>query len=148
MLTWTLLNFVLLIGLRRPGVSAALALALIAALIALSQFKYGITQLTLTFLDFLIIVRDTFSFLHSVFPQLRTQLLVLAAVAVPVLWVIWRADPFRCGAARRWPARWSAPSPSPALSVGVSGAAVGAVPGRQPHLSNLARSGRGVGLAT
>ena len=64
LLTWAFLNFLLLIVLRRPGVSAALSLALITVLIALSQFKYGITQLTLTFLDFLIIDRDTFSFLH------------------------------------------------------------------------------------
>ncbi|MGL4558658.1 MAG: LTA synthase family protein, partial [Afipia sp.] len=63
LLTWALLNFLFLIVLRRPGVSAALSLALVAGLIVLSQFKYGITQLTLTFLDFLIIDRDTVSFL-------------------------------------------------------------------------------------
>src|SRR5882672_10536004 len=54
LLTWALLNFLWLIVLRRPGVAAALSLALVAMLIGLSQFKYGITQLTLTFLDFLI----------------------------------------------------------------------------------------------
>ena len=95
LLTWALLNFLSLIALRRPGVSAALSLALVAVLIALSQFKYGITQLTLTFLDFLIIDRDTVSFLHSIFPQLKTQSFVLAAIAVPAMWLIWRADPFR-----------------------------------------------------
>lgn len=95
LLTWALLNCLWLLVLRRPGISAALSLTLIAILIALSQFKYGITQLTLTFLDFLIIDRDTFSFLHSIFPQLKTQSAVLAAVGVPVIWLIWRADPFR-----------------------------------------------------
>ena len=73
LLTWALLNFLWLVAFRRPGVSAALSLALVAVLIVLSQFKYGITQLTLTFLDFLIIDRDTISFLHSIFPQLKTS---------------------------------------------------------------------------
>src|SRR5215217_1093038 len=65
-----------LVVLRRPGVSAALALTLFVLLIALSRFKWDILQLSLTFLDFLIIDRDTFSFLLSVFPQLRTQMIV------------------------------------------------------------------------
>ena len=69
-LAWVFLNCFLLVVLQRPGVCAAIALALIVILIALSHFKFGILQLTLTFLDFLIIDRDTFSFLLSVFPQL------------------------------------------------------------------------------
>lgn len=140
LLTWALLNCLWLLVLRRPGISAALSLALIAILIVLSQFKYGITQLTLTFLDFLIIDRDTFSFLHSIFPQLKTQSLVFATIGLPVMWLIWGADPFRI---RR--------------AVAATGAAVCAVlitvlsvayP-EQPwepfqgvnHISNLARSG-------
>jgi hypothetical protein len=95
LLTWVLLNCLWLAVLRRPGVSAALSLALVVILIALSQFKYGIMQLTLTFLDFLIVDRDTVSFLHSIFPQLKTQSILLAAIAAPVMWLIWRADPFR-----------------------------------------------------
>jgi hypothetical protein len=140
LLTWALLNFLWLVMLRRPGVSAALSLALIAVLIALSQFKYGITQLTLTFLDFLIIDRDTFSFLHSIFPQLKTQSFLLAAIAMPSIWLIWRADPFRI---RR------------AVSAAGAGACVTLIAGlsviypEQPwepfqgvnHISNLARSG-------
>ena len=140
LLTWALLNFLALIVLRRPGVSAALSLSLVAILIALSQFKYGITQLTLTFLDFLIIDRDTFSFLHSIFPQLKTQSFLLAAIAVPVIWLIWRADPF---CIRR------------AVSAAGAAACVALITGlsviypEQPwepfqgvnHISNLARSG-------
>jgi hypothetical protein len=140
LLTWALLNFLSLIVLRRPGVSAALSLAVVAILIALSQFKYGITQLTLTFLDFLIIDRDTFSFLHSIFPQLKTQSLMFAAIAVPAVWLIWRADPFRI---RR------------AVSAAGAAACVALITGlsviypEQPwepfqgvnHISNLARSG-------
>src|SRR5215212_891815 len=94
-LAWVFVNCLFLVVLRRPGVSAALALTLFVLLIALSRFKWDILQLSLTFLDFLIIDRDTFSFLLSVFPQLRTQLIVAGVVAVPLLWAIWRADPFR-----------------------------------------------------
>lgn len=140
LLTWALLNFLFLIVMRRPGVSALLALVLIVILITLSQFKYGITQLTLTFLDFLIIDRDTVSFLHSVFPQLKGQLWVLTFIAVPVMWVVWRSDPFRV---RR------------AVSTAGAAACVAAITGlsaiypEQPwepfqgvnHISNLARSG-------
>jgi len=140
LLTWALLNFLFLIVLRRPGVSALLSLALIVTLITLSQFKYGITQLTLTFLDFLIIDRDTLSFLHSIFPQLKTQLVIFAVIAVPVMWIVWRSDPFRV---RR------------AVSTAGAVACVAAITGlsviypEQPwepfqgvnHISNLARSG-------
>jgi phosphoglycerol transferase MdoB-like AlkP superfamily enzyme len=94
-LAWIFVNCFLLVLLQRPGVCAALALALIVILIALSHFKFGILQLTLTFLDFLIIDRDTFSFLLSVFPRLQMQLIAAGLVAVPLLWLIWRFDPFR-----------------------------------------------------
>ena len=82
MLAWIFVNCFLLAVLRRPGVCAALALAFIVILIALSHFKFGILQLTLTFLDFLIIDRDTFSFLLSVFPRLQMQLIAAGLVAV------------------------------------------------------------------
>src|SRR5262245_32247456 len=57
-LAWIFINCFLLAMLRRPGVCAALALAMTLTLITLSHFKFGILQLTLTFLDFLIIDRD------------------------------------------------------------------------------------------
>lgn len=94
-LAWVFVNCFLLAALQRPAVCAALALAFIAILIALSHFKFGILQLTLTFLDFLIIDRDTFSFLLSVFPQLQMQLIAAGIIALPLLWLIWRFDPFR-----------------------------------------------------
>ena len=96
-LAWVFLNCLFLLLLPRPGVSAALALALLVLLIALSRFKFDILQLSLTSLDFLIIDRDTFSFMLSVFPRLRTQLIVAAVLAIPVLWLLWRADPLRAG---------------------------------------------------
>ena len=94
-LAWIFVNCFLLVVLQRPGVCAAFSLALIVILIALSHFKFGILQLTLTFLDFLIIDRDTFSFLLSVFPRLQMQLIAAGLVAVPLSWLIWRFDPFR-----------------------------------------------------
>ena len=140
LLAWVFVNCLLLLVLRRPGVSAALALSLTVLLIALSRFKWDILQLSLTFLDFLIIDRDTFSFLLSVVPRLRTQLIVAGILAIPLLWVIWRVDPFRAG--RRLSLAILA-----ATTVLMSVMSV-AVP-EQPwepfqgvnHISNLARSG-------
>ena len=139
-LAWVFINCLFLLVLPRPGVSAALALVLVVLLIVISRFKFDILQLSLTFLDFLIIDRDTFSFLLSVFPRLRTQLIVALVLAVPVLWLIWRADPFRLG--RR-------------LSLAILAAttllmsAMSVASPEQPwepfqgvnHISNLARSG-------
>jgi hypothetical protein len=140
LLAWVFVNCVFLLVLPRPGVSAALALILVALLIALSRFKFDILQLSLTFLDFLIIDSDSFSFLLSVFPRLRAQLIVAGIVAIPVLWVIWRADPFR--ARRLLPLAVLA-----ATTVSIS--AMSAAAPEQPwepfqgvnHISNLARSG-------
>jgi hypothetical protein len=139
-LAWVFVNCLFLVVLRRPGVAAALALVLVVLLIVLSRFKFDILQLSLTFLDFLIIDRDTFSFLLSVFPQLRTQLIVAAVVAVPLLWAIWRADPFRAR-------RGLALAALGAMTVAMSAMSVAAP--EQPwepfqgvnHISNLARSG-------
>jgi hypothetical protein len=139
-LAWVFLNCFLLVVLQRPGICAALALALIVILIALSHFKFGILQLTLTFLDFLIIDRDTFSFLLSVFPRLQMQLIAAGLVAVPLLWLIWRFDPF---CVRRRLAL---------TGVGASAALIAAMSVASPeqawepfqgvnHISSLARSG-------
>ena len=95
LLAWLVANCLVLLVLPRPGIAAALSLMITVALIACSRFKFDILQLSLTFLDFLIIDRDTFSFLLSVFPRLKMPLLVAAIAAVPALWLIWRTDPFR-----------------------------------------------------
>jgi hypothetical protein len=94
----------------------------------------------MTFLDFLIIDRDTFSFLLSVFPRLRMPLLIAAIAAVPALWQIWRTDPLRVS-------RKISLSLLAFATVSISALAVG-VP-EQPwepfqgvnHVSSLARSG-------
>ena len=139
-LAWVFVNCLFLLVLPRPGVSAALALALVVLLIVMSRFKFDILQLSLTFLDFLIIDRDTFSFLLSVFPRLRTQLIVAAVLAVPVLWLIWRADPFRVG--RRLSLAMLAAT---TLLMSVMSVAAPEQPWEPfqgvNHISNLARSG-------
>jgi sulfatase-like protein len=139
-LTLALLIFSGIAIFGRPGIAALLSLALMAALIALSQFKHDILQLTLTFLDFLIIDSGTVSFMSSVFPGLRGQLALAALLSVPLLWLIWRFDPFRI---RRLTALAGA-----AASLAAIVALSIAVP-EQPwepfqginHVSNLARSG-------
>ncbi|MDP3075086.1 sulfatase-like hydrolase/transferase [Bradyrhizobium sp.] len=139
-LAWLFINCLFLLVLPRPGVSAALALVLVVLLIVMSRFKFDILQLSLTFLDFLIIDRDTFSFMLSVFPRLWTQLTVALVVAVPVLWLVWRADPFRIG--RRLSL---AVLVATTLSMSVMSVAAPEEPWEPfqgvNHISNLARSG-------
>src|SRR4051812_22311719 len=141
-LAWIFVNCFLLVVLQRPGVCAALSLALIAILIALSHFKFGILQLTLTFLDFLIIDRDTFSFLLSVFPRLQMQLLMAGLVAVPLLWALWRFDPFRVRRRLALLGVAAATGLIAAVSGGFPQQALGAVHGGH-HIFQLARSGVG-----
>jgi hypothetical protein len=140
LLAWLFANCLVLVFLPRPGIAAALALMATVALIVFSRFKFDILQLTLTFLDFLIIDRDTFSFLLSIFPRLKLPLLLAAIAAVPVLWLIWRTDPFRVS-------RKVSLALLAFATVSISAMAV-AVP-EQPwepfqginHISGLARSG-------
>ncbi|MGQ0683363.1 sulfatase-like hydrolase/transferase [Bradyrhizobium sp.] len=140
LLAWLFANCLVLLLLPRPGIAAALSLIATVALIALSRFKFDILQLSITFLDFLIIDRDTLSFLLSVFPRLKLPLLLAAIAAVPVLWLVWRTDPFRIS-------RKASLAGLALAAAGISGMAI-AVP-EQPwepfqgvnHISNLARSG-------
>jgi phosphoglycerol transferase MdoB-like AlkP superfamily enzyme len=137
---WVFVNCFMLVVLQRPGVCAALALALIVVLIALSHFKFGILQLTLTFLDFLIIDRDTFSFLLSVFPRLQMQLMVAGLVAVPLLWLVWRFDPFRVR--RRFALTGVAATAALIAAMSVASPELAWEPFQGVnHISNLARSG-------
>ena len=89
------MNFIWLAILRRPLLSAVLSLIMIVALIALSQFKFDILWTGLSFFDFLIVDHDTVSYLMAIIPHLRLAALAGVFVAVPVLFAIWRFDPFR-----------------------------------------------------
>jgi phosphoglycerol transferase MdoB-like AlkP superfamily enzyme len=139
-LAWVFVNCFLLVVLPRPGVCAALALALFGILIELSHFKFGILQLTLTFLDFLIIDRDTFSFLLSVFPRVQTQLMIAGLVAAPLLWALWRFDPFRVR--RRFALTGVAATAALIATMAVASPDQAWEPFQGVnHISNLARSG-------
>jgi hypothetical protein len=95
LLFWAFLNLAFLVTLRRPGVSAALSLGVIAILIALSQLKFTILWMVINFFDILIVDSDTVAFLLSIFPDLRTTLVIAALLSIPALMLIWRIDPFR-----------------------------------------------------
>jgi hypothetical protein len=94
-LTWGLVNSVLLLVLRRPIAAAAMTLMLAVILILLSRFKHGVLLMTVNFLDIIIIDRDTFAFLFIVFPNLARMVIAAAAVIVPSLAALWWFDPFR-----------------------------------------------------
>jgi hypothetical protein len=95
LLIWGMLNGFWLAVLRRPALSAALSLTLVALIIVLSQFKFSIVWMTLNFFDVLIIDPDTFAFLLSIYPDLRPILLVAAGLAGPAIVLLWWLDPLR-----------------------------------------------------
>src|SRR6516225_10073848 len=74
---------------------AALSLALIVILIALSQFKHGTLMMTATFVDVMLIDVATFWFFLKVNPGLVGKLALAAALAMPVMALLWRVEPFR-----------------------------------------------------
>jgi hypothetical protein len=96
-LTWGLFNFTALAVLRRPVLAAAIGLTLIVVLILLSRFKHDILLMTVNFVDVMVIDADTFAFLLAIFPDLAWAATIGAVIAVPLVIVLWRADPFRVG---------------------------------------------------
>jgi sulfatase-like protein len=95
LLTWGLLNFLWLALLRRPAAAAALSLAMIVVLILLSRFKHSILFMTVNFVDLMIIDTDTFAFLLTIYPGLGIAIAIAIALAIPVLGLLWWADPLR-----------------------------------------------------
>src|SRR6266568_1513174 len=94
-LSWGVLNFFWLTLLCRPGVAGALSLAIVVALIQVSEFKYKVIWTTANFVDLMIIDPDTITFLLTIFPRLMPMLLIAVGVGVPALVMIWSFDPFR-----------------------------------------------------
>jgi Sulfatase len=95
LLAWTAINLLFLAILRRPAISAALSLGFVVLLVTLSQFKFAVLWMVINFFDVLIVDSDTVSFLLSIFPGLRMTLLIVAVLAIPLLVMLWRMDPFR-----------------------------------------------------
>ena len=94
-LAWILLNGLWLIVLRRPTLAAALSLVIIVVLILLSRLKHDVLAMTVNFVDVMVIDLDSATFLFTIFPDLGRNVVIAAAVAIPLLLVIWRLDPFR-----------------------------------------------------
>jgi len=95
LLTWIVINCVFIILFGRPGIAAAISLALFGAIVVLSQFKSAVLWMTITFFDILVVDSDTIAFLLSTFPDLRTIVVIAALVGIPLLVLIWWLDPFR-----------------------------------------------------
>jgi phosphoglycerol transferase MdoB-like AlkP superfamily enzyme len=92
---WLVLNFFWLALLRRPAIAALLSLAMFVTLILLSQFKYDKLMMTVNFVDVMILDRDTVAFFLTIYPNLLRRLILAAALAVPVLALLWWLDPYR-----------------------------------------------------
>jgi Sulfatase len=105
LLAWGVLNFLWIALLRRPALSGALSLTLVVVLVLLSRFKHDVAQMTVNFVDLMVIDRDTVAFLFTIFPDLRWSVIATAVITIPLMYALWWLDPFRI---RRLPAlAWS-----------------------------------------
>ena len=95
LLTWGCLNWFWIALLRRPALSGALALTLVVVLILFSRLKHDIAQMTVNFVDVMVIDRDTAAFLFTIFPDLRWSVIAAALVTLPLMAALWWLDPFR-----------------------------------------------------
>src|SRR5262249_61479611 len=71
LLSWGVLNFLWIALLRRPALSGALSLTMVVVLVLLSRFKHDVAQMTVNFVDVMVVDRDTVAFLFTIFPNLR-----------------------------------------------------------------------------
>jgi Sulfatase len=94
-LTWCVLNFFWLALLRRPVLSAAISLALIAVLIEISRFKFQVLFMTASFIDVMIIDSDTLAFLWTIFPKVQWAATGAIVVAIPLAVALWHFDRIR-----------------------------------------------------
>ena len=100
-LAWGILNFFFIALLRRPALSGALSLTLVVVLVLLSRLKHDVVQMTANFVDLMVIDRDTASYLFTIFPNLRWNVVGASLVILPLMYALWWLDPFRI---RRLPA--------------------------------------------
>src|SRR3954464_11595795 len=101
LLSWGILNFFWIALLRRPALSGGLSLPLVVVLILLSRLKHDVVQMTASFVDLMVIDRDTAAFLFTIFPNLRWSVIGAAFLILPLMYALWWLDPFRL---RRLPA--------------------------------------------
>ena len=86
---------------RRPALSGALSLTMVVVLVLLSRLKHDVVQMTVNFIDLMMIDRDTVAFLFTIFPNLRWSVIGAGLVTLPLMYALWWLDPFRI---RRLPA--------------------------------------------
>src|SRR5215470_3848291 len=101
LLSWGILNFFWIALLRRPALSGALSLTTVVVLVLLSRLKHDVAQMTVNFIDLMVIDRDTAAFLFTIFPNLRWSVIGAAVLILPSMYALWWLDPFRI---RRLPA--------------------------------------------
>src|SRR5215475_1235804 len=101
LLAWGVLNCLWIALLRRPALSGALSLTLVVVLVLLSRFKHDVAQMTVNFVDLMVIDRDTVTFLFTIFPGLRWPVIAAGLITLPLMYALWWLDPFRI---RRLPA--------------------------------------------
>ena len=94
-LSWGCLNFTWLAVLRRPALSGAVSLTFVVILVLLSRLKHGIVQMTVNFVDLMMIDRDSVAFLFTIYPNLRWSSIFAALLVLPLMVALWRLDPFR-----------------------------------------------------
>jgi sulfatase-like protein len=94
-LVWAGLNFAATVLWRRPIPAAICALAVLGALILLSQFKHEKLWLAVDFVDLMIIDRDTTAFLLQALPQLRLPIATAGIGLAALLIAGWCVDPLR-----------------------------------------------------
>jgi hypothetical protein len=70
-------------------------------LVLLSRLKHDVVQMTVNFIDLMMIDRDTVAFLFTIFPNLRWSVILAGLVTLPLMYALWWLDPFRI---RRLPA--------------------------------------------
>jgi phosphoglycerol transferase MdoB-like AlkP superfamily enzyme len=92
---WGLVNFFWLTLLGRPTIAAALSSTLLVTLIFVSRFKFDVLWMAASFVDVMIIDADTVAFLWMMFPAVRIAAAITVLAAIPLLFVLWRIDPFR-----------------------------------------------------
>src|SRR5262245_6530670 len=68
--SWMAVNLLLIALTRRPAISGALALSMLIVLILLSRLKYGVVQMTVNFVDVMMIDRASAAYLFTIFPSL------------------------------------------------------------------------------
>jgi phosphoglycerol transferase MdoB-like AlkP superfamily enzyme len=101
LLSWGVLNFLWIALLRRPALSGALSLTMVVVLVLLSRFKHDVAQMTVNFVDVMVVDRDTVAFLFTIFPNLRWPVIATLLITIPLMYALWWLDPFRI---RRLPA--------------------------------------------